>query len=159
MLVIMTVDIISIFKPFLLEGEQSLKRCYIKMCCGMEYYSVIKKNEILLCYSHMDGPSVQFSCSVVSNSLRLSGLQHARPRCSSPTPGVYSSSYPLSQWCHPTISSFVVPFSSGLQSFPASGSFPMSQSLLQERLSGVRASLYWTQCPRPCSTNVTPSLS
>ena len=127
MLVIMTVDIISIFKPFLLEGEQSLKRCYIKMCCGMEYYSVIKKNEILLCYSHMDGPSVQFSCSVVSDSLRLSGLQHARPRCSSPTPGVYSSSYPLSQWCHPTISSSVVPFSFRHQSFLASGSCQMSQ--------------------------------
>ena len=55
------------------------------------------------------------------------GLQHARPPCPSPTPGVYSNSCPLSQWCHPTISSSVVPFSSHLQSFPTSGSFPMSQ--------------------------------
>ena len=54
-------------------------------------------------------------------------LQHARPPCPSPVPGVYSNSCPLSQWCHPTISSSVVPFSSCPQSFPASGSFPMSQ--------------------------------
>ena len=70
---------------------------------------------------------VQFSHSVVSNSLRPHGLQHARPPCPSPTPGVYSNSCPLSQWCHPTISSSVVPFSSCLQSFPASESSPMSQ--------------------------------
>ena len=68
----------------------------------------------------------QFS-SVVSDSLRPPGLQHARPPCPSPTPRVYSNSCPLSQWCHPTISSSVVPFSSCLHSFPASGSFPMSQ--------------------------------
>ena len=71
--------------------------------------------------------SVQFSCSVVSDSLRPDGLQYARPPCPSPTPGVYSNSCPLSQWCHPTISSSVIPFSSHLQSFPASGSFQMSQ--------------------------------
>ena len=69
----------------------------------------------------------QFSRSVVSNFLRLHGLQHARPPCPSPTPGVYSDSCPLSQWCHPTISSSVIPFSSHPQSFPASGSFQMSQ--------------------------------
>ena len=63
----------------------------------------------------------------MSNSLRPHGLQHARPPCSSPTPGVYSNSCPLSQWCHPAISSSVIPFSSCLQSFPASASFPMSQ--------------------------------
>ena len=68
--------------------------------------------------------SVQFSRSVVSDSLWPHGLQHARPPCPSPTPGVYSNSCPLSRWCHPTISSSVVPFSSHLQSFPASGSFP-----------------------------------
>ena len=67
--------------------------------------------------------SVQFSCSVVSNSLRPHGLQHSRPPCPSPTPGAYSNSCPLSPWCHPTISSSVFPFSSCLQSFPASGSF------------------------------------
>ena len=71
--------------------------------------------------------SVQFSCSVVSDSLWPHGLQHARPPCPSPTPEVYSNSCPSSQWCHPNISSSAVPFSSHLQSFPASGSFPMSQ--------------------------------
>ena len=71
--------------------------------------------------------AVQFSHSVVSNSLWPHRLQHARPPCLSPTPRVYSNSCPLSQWCHPTISSSVVPFSSRLQSFPASGSFQMSQ--------------------------------
>ena len=70
--------------------------------------------------------SIQFSRSVVSNSLRHHGLQHARLPCPSPTPGAYSDSCPLSQWCHPTISSSVVPFSSHLQSFPALGSFLMS---------------------------------
>ena len=69
----------------------------------------------------------QFSCSVMSDSLWPHGLQHARPPCPSPTPRVYSNSCPLSRWCHPTISSSVIPFFSGLQSFPASGSFQMSQ--------------------------------
>ena len=71
--------------------------------------------------------SVQFSHSVMSNSLRPRELQHTRLACPSPTPGVYSNSCPSSRWCHPTISSFVVPFSSCLQSLPASGCFPMSQ--------------------------------
>ena len=71
--------------------------------------------------------SVQFSRSVVSNSLRPHGLQHAKPPCPLTTPRVYSNSCPLSRWCHPTISSSVIPFSSHLQSFPASGSFQMSQ--------------------------------
>ena len=70
---------------------------------------------------------VQFNHSVVSNSLRPNGLKHARPPCPSPTPGAYSNSCPLSRWCHPTVSSSVIPFSSCLQSFPAIGSFPMSQ--------------------------------
>ena len=70
--------------------------------------------------------SIQFSHSVVADSLWPHGLQHARPPCPSPIPGVYSNSCPLSQWCHPTVSSSVVPFSSCLQSFTASGSFPMS---------------------------------
>ena len=70
---------------------------------------------------------VQFSCSVVSDSLRPRGLQHSRPPCPSPTPRVYSNSCPSSQWCHPAISSSVVPLFSLLQSFPALGSFPMSQ--------------------------------
>ena len=63
----------------------------------------------------------------MSNSLQCHELQHARPPCPSPTPGVYSNSYPSSRWCHPAISSSVVPFSSCPQSLPASGSFPMSQ--------------------------------
>ena len=71
--------------------------------------------------------SVQFSWSVMSDSLPPHGLQHARPPCPSPTPGACSNSCPSSQWCHPTISSCVIPFSSCLQSFPESGSFPMSQ--------------------------------
>ena len=71
--------------------------------------------------------SVQFSLSVVSDSLRLHGLQQTRPPCPSSTPGVYSNSFPLSRWCHPTVSSSVIPFSSRLQTFSASGSFPMSQ--------------------------------
>ena len=71
--------------------------------------------------------SVQFSCSVVSESLRPHEPQHARPLCPSPAPGVHPNPCPLSRWCHPTISSSVFPFSSCPQSFPASGSFPMSQ--------------------------------
>ena len=70
--------------------------------------------------------SVHFSRSVMSSSLRPHGLQHARPLCQSPTPGVYSKSCPLSQWCRPAISPSVILFSSCLQSFPASGSFQMS---------------------------------
>ena len=71
--------------------------------------------------------SVQFSRSVVSDSLQPHELQHARPPCPSPTPGVHPNPCPSSWWCYPTISSSVVPFSSCLQSFPASGSFQMSQ--------------------------------
>jgi len=70
---------------------------------------------------------VQFSCSVMSDSLRPHESQRARPPCPSPTPRVYSDSCPLSWWCHPAISSSVVPFSSCPQTIPASGSFPMSQ--------------------------------
>ena len=93
-------------------------------------YSTIILN--LICYSFTQLPgkyrlilslSVQFSHSVMSDSLR----PHARPPCPSPTPGVYSNSYPSSWWCHPAISSSVVPFSSCPQSHPASGSFPTSQ--------------------------------
>ena len=71
--------------------------------------------------------SVQFSHSVMSDSLRLHELQHARPPCPSPTPGVHSNSCPSSRWCHPAISSSLVPFSSCPQSLPASESFPMGQ--------------------------------
>ena len=82
---------------------------------------------IYLCFTMSSHSSVQFSCSVVSDSLQPHGLKHSRLPCPSPTPGAYSNSCPSSQGCHLTISSSVVPFSSRLQSFPASGSFPMSQ--------------------------------
>ena len=71
--------------------------------------------------------SVQFSCSVVSDSLRPHESQLAKPPCPSPTPRVHPDSRPPSQWCHPAISSSVIPFSSCPQSLPASGAFPMSQ--------------------------------
>ena len=82
-----------------------------------------------------------FSPSVMSDSLWPHGLQHTRPPCPSPTPRVYSDSCPFSQWCHPTISSSVVPFSSCPQSFPTSGSFQMSQFFASGgQSSGVSAS-------------------
>ena len=81
--------------------------------------------------------SVQFSCSVISDSLRSHGLQHTRPPCPSPAPGACSNSSPLSRWCHPTISSSVVHFSC-LQSFPASGSFS-SESVVH-----IRWPKYWS---------------
>ena len=87
--------------------------------------SIIRTNLMASCKKLLS--LIQFSCSVVSNSLRSHELQHSRPPCPSPTPRVYPNSCPLSRWCHPTISSSVVPFSSHLQSFPASGSFQMSQ--------------------------------
>ena len=85
-------------------------------------WTEVIKSDIWICHI-----SVQFSRSVVSNSLQPHGLQHARLPCPSPTPRAYSNSCPSSQWCHPTISSSVAPFSSCLQSFSASRSFPMSQ--------------------------------
>ena len=81
---------------------------------------------ISLCSSFI-GSSVQFSCSVISDSLWPHGLQHSRPPCPSPTPRDYSTSCPLSQWCHPTISSSVLTFSSLPQSFPASDSSQIGQ--------------------------------
>ena len=85
--------------------------------------------------------SVQLSCSVVSDFLQTHEPQHTRPPCPSTTPGVYPNSCPLSRWCHPAISSSVVPFSSCLQSFPVSGSFQMSQfSASGGQSTGVSAS-------------------
>ena len=86
--------------------------------------------EVSLCSEYKPTPtpsSVQFSGSVVSNSLRPHEPQHARPPCPSPTRGVHPNSCPLSLWCHPTISSSIVPFPSCIQSYAASGSFQMSQ--------------------------------
>ena len=90
------------------------------------HHSVLEKQPGVN-YKYLQFSSVQFRCSVTSDSLWPHGSQHARPPCPSPTPGVYSNSCPSSQWCHPAISSSVVPFSSCPQSLPASGSFPMSQ--------------------------------
>ena len=87
------------------------------------WYAERIKNNIPLLNFHQN----IFSRSVMSDSLQLHGLQHARPPSLSATPGVYSNSCPSSLWCHPTISSSVVPFSSCLQSFPASEVFPVSQ--------------------------------
>ena len=85
--------------------------------------------------------SFQFSCSVVSDYLQPLGLQHPRFPCPSPIPRAYSNSCPSHRWCHPTISSSVIPFSSCLQSFPASGTFPMSRFFTSGGLSiGVSAS-------------------
>ena len=88
-------------------------------------------SQVDLCFCSHTGlhiiSSVQFSRSVVSNSLQPHESQHARPPCPSPTPGVHSDSRPSNRWCHPAISSSVVPFSSCPQSLPASQSFPMSQ--------------------------------
>ena len=92
-------------------------------------------NKYLLMYQFS---SVQFSCSVVSDSLQPHEPQHARPPCPSPTPRVYPNSYPLSRWCHPTISSSVVPFSSYPQSCPASGFFSDESGL------HIRWPKYWS---------------
>ena len=92
-----------------------------------QIFSILGKIIILKCIVLQYVISVQFSRSVVSDSLRPHESQHARPPCPSPTPGVHSDSSPSSQWCHPAISSSVVPFSSCPQSLPASESFPMSQ--------------------------------
>ena len=89
---------------------------------------VLNSRQTLYHLNHPMGMhSDQISCSVVSDSLRPHESQHSRPPCPSPTPRVHSNSCPSSQWCHPAISSSVVPFSSCLQSLPASESFPMSQ--------------------------------
>ena len=92
--------------------------------------------------------SVQFSHSVMFNSLRPHGLQHTRPPCPSPTPGVYSNLCQMSRWCHLTISSSVVPFSSCPQSFPASVSFQMSQFFASDGQSiGISASVFPINIP------------
>ena len=110
----------------------------MSIICGVLHVISLEDLEI---YRSAQFSSVQFIRSVMSDSLRSYELQQARPPCSSPTPGVNSNSCPLSWWCHPTISSSVVPFSSRRQSFPASGSFPMSQLFISGGQSlGVSAS-------------------
>ena len=104
-----------------------LSQCgYIGLMWQTHYNIYIYLSHLIPCFILNQG-SIQFSHSVVSDSLWPHGLQHTRSPYLSPTPGVYPYSCPLSQWCHPTISSSVIPFSSGPQSFPASGSFQMRQ--------------------------------
>ena len=102
------------------------------------FLEIKKKSRI---YLGLPLSSVQFSCSVVSYSLWPHGLQHSRPPCPSPTPRVWSNSCPSCWWCHPTISPSAIPFSSYIQSFPASGSFSMSQFFISvDQNIGISAS-------------------
>ena len=94
----------------------------MKICTLPHKYLIIELEN-----GHMYTTFIQFSYSVVSDSLWPHGLQHTRLPCPSPTPGLYSSSCPVSQWCYPTISSSAIPFSSHLQTSPESESFQMSQ--------------------------------
>ena len=111
--------------PMFLPGESQGRGAWWAAIYGVaESWTWLKRlssNSSLVCMS------VQYSHSVVSDYLRPHEPQHARPPCPSPTPGVHPNPCPLNQWCHPTISSSVFPFSSCPQSFPVSGSFPMSQ--------------------------------
>ena len=119
------------------EPLESNFLCILSQYCNayIEYLLFFKNTDICN-YSHFSlfffsfhilSCSVQFSRSVVSDSLQPHEPQHARPPCPSPTPRIYPNPCPLSRWCHPTILSSVIPFSSHLQSFPASGSFPVSR--------------------------------
>ena len=109
-----------------MQKDSYWSKSYI-ICCKVRHREngnkTRKKNKLFFAFFS----SVQFSCSVVSNSLGPHESQHARPPCPSPTPGDHSNSRPSSWWCHPAISSSVVPFSYWPQSLPASESFPMSQ--------------------------------
>ena len=114
-------------------------KCY--QCCIGINPKIECEKRWRFCNKSLSPPSVQFSHSVVSDSLRPHEPQHARPLCPSPTPGIHPNPCPLSRWCHPTISSSVVPCSFCPQSFPASGSFQMSQLFVSGGQSiGVSAS-------------------
>ena len=110
-------------KPVVLHH---LASCEMQILSQHFWASAFPTAQVCWCCWSLEGTSVQFSRSVVSNSSWPHESQHARPPCPSPSPGVHSNLCPSSRWCHPAISSSVVPFSL-LQSFPASGSFPMSQ--------------------------------
>ena len=127
------------------DCSHEIKRCLLlgrQVMTNLD--SILKSRDITLPTKVHLVSSVQFSCSVESDSVWLHELQHARPPCPRPTPGVYPNSCPLSRWCHPTFSSSVVPFSSCPQSSPASGSFQMSQLFVSGGQSiGVSASRLW----------------
>ena len=110
------------------NNQQSLKtfKSSIRPIYSLIFVKVVV-HMILFFFWGVGGLAVQFSCPGMSNSWQPHGLQHARPPCASPTPRVYSNSCPLKWWCHPTVSFSVFLFSFLLQSFPASGSFQMSQ--------------------------------
>ena len=117
-------------KEALYSSSWACSNCQNHYCCALGPFSSVQLSSAQLSsaqFSSVHFSSVQLSRSVVSDSLRSHESQHARLHCSLPTPGVCSDSCPLSQWCHPAISSSVLPFSSCPQSLPASGSFPMSQ--------------------------------
>ena len=126
------------------ETRQHIKkhRCYFASKCPSSQSFGFSNSYVWMWeLDHKESCSVQFSRSVMSDSLWPHELQHARPPCPSPTPGVHPNSCPLSRWCHPTISSSVIPFFSCFQSFPASGFSPMSQLFTSGGLSiGVSAS-------------------
>ena len=105
---------------------------------------IMKKLEILWELPKCDTETVQFSRSVMSDSLQPHELQHARPPCPLPTSGVHPNPCPSEWWCHPTISSSVFPFSSCLQSFPASASFPWVSCCFNMRQGGGKCC--WKQC-------------
>ena len=126
----------NIFKIYLFLLKDN---CFTEFRCFLSNFS-------------MNKPSVQFSPSVVSDSLWPHESQHARPPCPSRTPRVYPNSCPSSRWCHPAISSSVVPFSSCPQSLPASGSFPNESTLL------MRWPKYWSFSFSISPSNVQPGL-
>ena len=103
------------------------KKTWIALCLLMLTCNIYNIHKCMRFININHFSSVQFSHSVMSDSLQPHEPQHSRPPCPSPTPGVHSNSRPLSRWCHPAISSSVVPCSSCPLPFPASGSFPMSQ--------------------------------
>ena len=110
---------------------RQVKKQHLELDMEQQTSSKLGEENVKAIYCHPASASmqssVQFSHSVVSDSLRPHELQHSRPPCPSPTPGVHSNSCPLSPWCHPAISSYVVPFSSCPPFLPGSESFPMSE--------------------------------